>query len=226
MNRATSNTQVLSYALAPSVHAVNVRDDLVVLDVLADAYYCLAGVGDAAAVSEDGRFVRGHTSALSSLLEAKLLSYDPVEEDRPRAPAPLDRNLRREWRGERRTSLASLLDVMATGWRAHRDIRRLSFAQLVEAARREPVNLKRRTRLPQAVAAFDATRPWAPFDGDCLFRAYWQLLFLRRLGVVGVRWVFGVRTFPFFAHCWLQREDLVLSDDPDALAGYRRIMVV
>ena len=71
-----------------------------------------------------------------------------------------------------------------------------------------------------------ASQAGAPFDGDCLFRSYWELLFLRRMGVAGVRWVFGVRTYPFMAHCWLQIDAEVLNDDPDALVGYRQILAI
>jgi hypothetical protein len=37
--------------------------------------------------------------------------------------------------------------------------------------------------------------------------------------------VFGVRTWPFHAHCWLQCDDVVLDDQADRVAAYAPILV-
>ncbi|WP_312062938.1 lasso peptide biosynthesis B2 protein [Brevundimonas sp.] len=42
----------------------------------------------------------------------------------------------------------------------------------------------------------------------------------------GATWVFGVRTWPFSAHCWLQVGDVLLDDDLDRVALYTPIMAV
>ena len=39
-------------------------------------------------------------------------------------------------------------------------------------------------------------------------------------------WVFGVRTWPFSAHCWLQVGLTALDDDLERLAAYTPIMAV
>jgi hypothetical protein len=39
-------------------------------------------------------------------------------------------------------------------------------------------------------------------------------------------WVFGVRTPPFAAHCWVQQDDIVFNDTPGHVNGYLPIMVV
>ena len=48
---------------------------------------------------------------------------------------------------------------------------------------------------------------------------------LRRAGQ-NAAWVFGVRTWPFSAHCWLQIGDAVLDDDPERVSRYTPIMVL
>ena len=39
-------------------------------------------------------------------------------------------------------------------------------------------------------------------------------------------WVFGVKTEPFDAHCWVQHGDVVLNDAPDRVRQYSPILVV
>lgn len=39
-------------------------------------------------------------------------------------------------------------------------------------------------------------------------------------------WVFGVRTWPFAAHCWIQIGDLVVGDVLDRVRGYTPIRAV
>ena len=48
---------------------------------------------------------------------------------------------------------------------------------------------------------------------------------LRRHGH-DARWVFGVRTWPFRAHCWLQRGEVVLDDDLETLVPLTPILVI
>jgi hypothetical protein len=40
------------------------------------------------------------------------------------------------------------------------------------------------------------------------------------------RWVFGVQSRPFAAHCWLQLGGVVLNDTVDHVKRYTPIMVV
>ena len=72
-------------------------------------------------------------------------------------------------------------------------------------------------------AVFDRLSIWLPFQGDCLYRCF---LLLRLLGSQAreVDWVFGVRTWPFYAHCWLQHGDTCLTDFPDRLESFVPIM--
>ena len=47
-----------------------------------------------------------------------------------------------------------------------------------------------------------------------------------RAPVPAAVWVFGVRTWPFSAHCWLQIGDAVLDDDPERVGIYPPILAV
>ncbi len=42
------------YSLAPGVHAVAIGQNLVLLDIAADAYFCLAGAGAVVVLGPDG----------------------------------------------------------------------------------------------------------------------------------------------------------------------------
>jgi hypothetical protein len=72
---------------------------------------------------------------------------------------------------------------------------------------------------------FQACRPWYPRDFLCLFDSLALFQFLALQGMV-VDWVFGVRAEPFEAHCWLQRDDVVLNDAVERVAGFVPILVV
>jgi hypothetical protein len=66
---------------------------------------------------------------------------------------------------------------------------------------------------------------WAPAPRQCLVRSFMLMRFLTRAGA-DARLVFGVRTWPFGAHCWVQAGDQVLDDYADRLVGYSPIMAI
>ncbi len=74
-------------------------------------------------------------------------------------------------------------------------------------------------------ALFARWLPWVPSQGACLYRASFLRRFLAASGLTA-DWVFGVTTWPFSAHCWLQAGDLLLDDDLDRVATYTPLMVV
>jgi hypothetical protein len=76
------------------------------------------------------------------------------------------------------------------------------------------------------VALFYEARPFLfSARNACLFDSLALLLYLRRLGVCP-QWVFGVRTGPFAAHCWLQSGLIVLNDTVENVCSYSPIMAV
>ena len=86
---------------------------------------------------------------------------------------------------------------------------------LVEAARLRSSAPHRRDLYGaiQEAEAFEAIRPWVPYEGD-----------LHQRGL-DADWVFGVRTWPFLAHCWVQVGDTIVGDSLDRVGGFTPIMV-
>lgn len=210
--------------LRPHIHMTQVGDDLVVLDVRQDTYFCLVG-GTALLTFEDNCAVTAKTEmALQALAQADLLS-DTVDRRKPMPVAP-----KRATRIELETppTLCERARFARTSLSVLRDYRCASFADLITDPRSSAMG---RTADPDSstlhrqVALFARWLPWVPFQGTCLYRAFFLRRLLSERGLVA-DWVFGVTTWPFSAHCWLQVEDLLLDDDVDRVRAYRPIMVV
>ena len=60
---------------------------------------------------------------------------------------------------------------------------------------------------------------------QCRFRSIVLTRFLSLYGV-HTRWVFGVRTSPFKAHCWIEYDGIVLTDYIDITRSYQPIFQV
>lgn len=204
-------------SLAEGIHAVRVGDDLILLDLAADDYLCLPECGEVDVV---GRTVSGPMDALLRLAAEELLH--PTKTDEARGEAPALPSARLPPPPHIRPAL--------------RDV--LTFAAIwVRCVRRRPtlLHLKQRhhgrrgRRNPAALAArvevFRQLLPFAPATGACLLQAEMLLRFLNA-DDLDADWVFGVRTFPFLAHCWLQCGDQCVSEAPETLNVYRPIMVI
>lgn len=213
-----------SWRLAPDRHVAVCGDDLVLLDVAAGRYACIPGGGGL--IQDVGEHFALEISDLifaEGLAEAGWIAPGFAAQPRPVLRRP-----------------AQSLSIEA-GHASGQDIRRMgqalidvaahyhgrSFAHLIATARRRrPVqDAADGQALAHQVGVFRALLPWAPFQGVCLYRSFLLLNLLRHAGLDAV-WAFGVRTWPFEAHCWLQAGDLVLDDHLDHVAGYTPILVV
>ena len=99
-----------------------------------------------------------------------------------------------------------------------------SFAEILARAA-TPLGTEPSEPLEAVVQRFHRWAPYAPFSGKCLLRSFVLLRHLRRHGH-DPAWVFGVTTWPFGAHCWLQHDDVVLDDTCDRVALFRPILVL
>lgn len=227
-------SQDLHARLAAHIHMARIGADIVVLDVSSDAYTCLAGGAEHLQLLDDGRIRMTQSAVLDDLVAAGWVapSSSALASSAPAASA----SDRRRFQTPLHTTHPALsafdltlvpvgLQVMAaTTW-----MRDQPLSGILEAARR----LRPARRLcddsarviNQTIAAFETVRPWLPRQGLCLQRAFALLNCLARRGVA-VDWVFGVRTWPFAAHCWLQHGDTVLADDLDRVRGYTPILIV
>ena len=212
--------------MADHVRGVAVDGDLVLLDVTEDVYFCLPAGDFVATVA--GRTIEAWPDALGeSLCDAGMARRaDEIAPAINLPPSP------------RRTARAALdadprLKGAPIAWRhLHALIR--AAGQARQAARRPFVDrLGTRGARPSVltsalladIAVYRRLSPWLPVDGPCFFRCQMLRAYLANLGH-RVDWSFGVRTWPFHAHCWLQVEDMALDDEAERLAAYRPIMAV
>ncbi len=63
-----------------------------------------------------------------------------------------------------------------------------------------------------------------PVRPGCLFRTFFLLHFLMRFGHEA-DWVFGVKLFPFEAHCWLAQGPAPVGDRAAIVSRYMPILV-
>lgn len=214
------------YWLPGDVHAVGIEDDLVFLDIGRDAYFCLPGP-TGLELAPDRRSIRAANGAVAlELCNAGLIGMErpparrsitsalrpptqtlvplrtepPAWDHVPTATRALVDTLRR-YHGKPLAEILSVVDV----------------DRMVGPAASQP--------LRAVVADFHRWIPYAPLSGKCLLRSFVLLRLLRRHGH-DAAWVFGVRTWPFYAHCWLQCGDTVLDDDVERVAAFTPIMVV
>lgn len=215
--------------LTKPVHAAMIDTDLVFLDVEADAYFCLPLPQGAA------RLERGRLVVEDPLLGQELIGAGLAEEaSSDRSPAPksppapsrtaralLERSSRQS-APMRPRHLTALFAAIAAGLVA----RRRTFQQLIEVhATRAGSGEADIERVLADLAVWRRLAPWLPLDGVCLFRSGMLSAFLTALGHRPT-WVFGVRTWPFQAHCWLQVDDIALDDEAERLCAFTPILAV
>ena len=203
--------------LAAQAHGVSVGPDLVFLHVSQDAYVCLPGAG--VKLAPGAAAIETTDQALLGVLEgADLIGSTPA----PRHMA--SRALGELRRAHRPVSAGDVLGGMgmtwSSGWRY-----RGRFADLIAWGRCANPDLLNASTKPcetacRIVHRFQRRWPWAVGRGQCLHRAF-LLLSQLRAGGCDAAWVFGVRTYPFEAHCWLQIGDTVLDDPIGRLAAYQ-----
>ncbi len=212
--------------LARNVHATEIEGDLVFLDVVTDAYFCLVDGADMVQLQPGRSALVPDRLVAEQLTVAGLLSEDHAPEDKPSLPDPtraLDPALR-----SRPVTAGWAWRALTANREAARAIARLDLMALVAAAGHGSsgnLAILATEALLEEVAAFRRMAPWLPHGGVCLMRSYQLLNHLRASGH-DAAWVFGVRTWPFEAHCWLQVEDVVLDDTLERVRAFKPIMVV
>jgi len=175
--------------LADHLHAVAIDDDLVLLDVAADAYFCWIGAAAVIAVTNRRQVSTSAPEAEAALRGAGFIAGSQHD-------GPDDRSVRRlppvlssldPLIDQGRFKIAAMLTTLAIARRAEKDFRRNSFAELVHWAADRPLDERRRFDPPtlalrQVAEDFAYQRLWTPFDGPCLKRSYMMLRYLRAKG--------------------------------------------
>jgi hypothetical protein len=218
------------WRLAPHVHLAVIDADMVFLDVLMDRYHCLPDGALAMVVQADGRGLEPRDETMATTLaRAGLIveTDDGSTVQAPHRPRPVreslvgDRPPAPSWRDL--PSLAAGFADSVIGYRPK------SFAALVDEARRHcglaVDDAPPSGALQDVVRTFHRWNVYAPISGKCLLQCYVLQRALWRRGMAA-RWIFGVATWPFRAHCWLQAGDVALTDPVDRLIPYSPILAV
>lgn len=212
------HTQPSNLWAAPGVHLARIDEDVVILDVEADQYHCLPGGAKDVEIGEDGRLGARDPAIRADLVHAGLASEQPLAKPRSAICRPM-RELPPEPAPGRSTILRAGLALAA----ATIAFRGQSLAQLITHDAAPATADAADEELARLVSAARIARPWIPMEGECLQRAFQLRRLLARHGLA-VDWIFGVRTWPFGAHCWLQSRDLVIGDRLARVGRYTPIM--
>lgn len=208
--------------LTDCVRMAVVGDDVVVLDVAKDAYACLIGAAAFIQLGREGQIESG--PARLALNEAGFLKPEPGTAWRECPPTP---SIPGSTSLQCRPTVQERTRFARTALTMFRRYERTGFSDLIVQTKiASPISATGSTdRAIRYAALFALWLPWVPAQGACLYRAFMLRQFLNSAGL-RADWVFGVATWPFSAHCWLQIGDVLLDDDIDRVRGYTPIMVV
>ena len=202
--------------LKAGVHAAVIDTALVILDLEADSYFCLPTGGETLVRRPDGGAEVLSGAARDTLEAAGLLQSGAPPMVRALPAKPL------------RTAI---YDPAVVSWRdihaglaAALEVRKIRAGAGIAAYLSESIaSSTAEPEVLRAARAFWRLQPWLPVEGECLVRSALLVRALHRQGLEA-EWVFGVRLFPFMAHCWVQTGDTCLNDDVERLSAYQPLL--
>lgn len=191
-------------------------DQAIFLDIERDRYFTLR--------SRENKLFREHV-ALGSRYAPTPVSISEAEPCRP-IPAP-QRDLANV-SPACRADLISVSSAILTYARWALALRRHGFARALASQSR--VGLRRQSEMGvhpygPIAAGFRPVGALSGFANNCLPRSLAFQALARRRGLA-TSLVFGVKTAPFEAHCWVQDDDLVLNDTVERVRIFTPILVV
>lgn len=207
----------MPFSIAPHIRAAHVHGDLIFVDLDDDSYLCLTGCDARTVVRTlEGREHDPDDPVVTELVDAGLLRAADEH-----LSAFLDRSLAEDGMPPRGRTLASLrlIPSLLMGL-AHYLLRRKTLL------RRPPRVATGRALDEEGIAClvqdFRQLRLFLPRSGRCFIQSWLLLRLLRRRGVAA-QWIFGVRTYPFEAHCWIEWQGRVLNDWAEHVHWYSPI---
>lgn len=204
--------------LDEAVHAVKVGSDLVLLDLATDGYLLVPECGD---VRVEGGTLHAPMDLMLDLAAGELLQSGRTQRHRlPPPSVPLRRLPEAPVGRPTAGDMATFAILWADTVRRKPTLQDLSRQVSGRRGRRDDL-----MALSSRVGLFRQMLPYAPAVGACLFQAELLLRFLNAADL-DAEWVFGVRVWPFLAHCWLQVGEHCVSQAPDTLTIYRPIMAI
>lgn len=206
--------------MAPDTHMVAIDEDLIVLNVAEDKYSGLFEAAALISVHPSGTLSVDDETIADELVNAGLATRCPIQ--RTFYPITKASCALPPSHGSRASDVARAAAVFVTATLA---FRRHSFADLLRQGQTagSPTEAWDEARVASLLAAARIARPWIPGEGQCLQRSFLLRSFLAHQGVA-TQWVFGVRTWPFAAHCWLQSGATVIGDRFERVTRFTPIM--
>ncbi|MGH8294817.1 MAG: lasso peptide biosynthesis B2 protein [Steroidobacteraceae bacterium] len=236
------------YLLALHVYPCVSGQHVILMDLERDKYVAVApahrlaswvrgwpvGAAHAGAAADDAD--GGRDAVVSQMLAHGMLVTDP-HAGKPAVPVTTARPQRSlvEFDLDTRPKVraAHLLRFGRCCLRAQLSLKLRPIQSIVQAVRDRKARRASRgrqdadpARLRALVTAFERLRPlFYTRRAACLLDSLTLLHFLSAEGI-HPDWVFGVKTEPFDAHCWLQQDEAVLNDVPDRVRQYSPILIV
>jgi len=237
-----------SYFLSPHVYVCVAGKQVVLLDLERDKYLAVAHAHPV------GRWVRGwpalpsnsdsatqrddspapENALLAKMISQGLLVTDPAV-GKEASPAMTDKAkvslVEYDIHVRPRTTLGQLWNFFLAYGEAKWSLKHRPIGEVVRAARLRkkcvsPASSVDIATVRSLVTAFVHLRPLFYTARDaCLLDSLTLTHFLARYGAFPT-WVFGVKTEPFYPHCWIQQGDFVFNDTPDYVRGFSPILVV
>lgn len=213
--------------LTDGIGIARFEDFVIVLDVPFDRYRKIGGDAGAALIAVAHALpLDRHRAALAELYRSELITTDPPSDapflDPRSIPVPNSSELEggAASRAVNCQDLSVVLDCTAS--RLH--LRRRPLGEVLRAIPHAGPG-HREIEIGELARAFDMGRRLAPWRPRCLPDA---LAFTRRARRYGheVRLVFGVKDYPFEAHCWAQIADIVLTDPLERVLRFQAILAV
>lgn len=223
----------MGFRLKDDLHYCVAGQRAIFLDVAADRYFTLPKSADGAfqRLARGSPMAAGDQQALETLVEQGVLFPDvhaTIGLPGFAVPRPLHDIFPT---GKSHAGAAAIFTAVRMQIAAIRMLRTRGFAEIIAYLRAsKPAALAggcstHHPEVDRIAAAFRRTRfLFRPTD-RCLARALGFTLCAYRLQASPML-VFGVRTNPFIAHCWLQCGDRIIHDDSGQATLFTPIMVV
>lgn len=215
----------MGYSFSEGVAACRVADAVVFLDIHRNRYRVAVGCV-AQVLTERARCPEPSFSPLlASLLDAGLLTFAANRIDHlPLTASSVPAESLLVDLEKRRVDPVLLVRLVQALLQAKRLRRQSALAALLPCAIHRD---RRSTARPATDLALDylACRPLVPIKTTCLEESIAMRAVLARAGI-GCQLVFGVRYPPFRAHCWLQRDGVLLNETPDEVRAFTPILEV
>ncbi len=235
------------YLLAPHVYPCVSGQHVVLMDLERDKYVAVAPahrlaewvrgwpVGTARAAAVDQYPDADPDPLVSQMLAYGMLVSDP-HVGKPAVPItpvrPQGSLVEFDLDARPRAGAADLWRLAASHLRARLSLALRPIQSIVEAVRERKARCAGQgapadaMRLRARVTAFARLRPlFYTVRGACLLDSLTLLNFLSAEGI-HPDWVFGVKTEPFDAHCWVQQGAMLLNDVPDRVRQYSPLLLV